>query len=706
MAYTNFTNCTEEEYTNIIYSQDDKNRIRIWFNEVEVEDAGEYCVSLTGTNRILPDGTGKRFSLDNFVSKEYTLILRDLPSDIVIEDQVRISIGTLVDSENDIYEDVPIGIFNLQETPVTDQKQIELKLRDNRVKFDFNYNAEPLIESLGGTATLGDILDDICEQAGVTNNVGTFNGEDIEVSIFDNTIKATDYVSYILEQGGYIPTIDRDGSLIKIDLSNLTTHRIPLSIVEKYKIQEPYEIERVVYETGITKLETSSDETLTTLYLDSANPYITEQEQVDNIFDKLEGFRIDSATTGKVLGNPAIDPYDMIEIYDDEILPSEYTQVDYIANNGLQYINTNYKTTKNTTIKAKFMPTGVNSRNSISIYANQDSNTDSSFRLFSIGSILYAASGGNRAETSNAGFVINTLYEIEHSNTSLTINNTQRATSGGNKFVSDLRLMGDAFDSGYVFIGKLYSFKIYENDILTRDFIPCYRNSDNEVGLYDIVNGVFYTNAGTGSFSYGTKTTILKTLANNTYTFNGVHRQTFDTQIGLEERKENVSKDSEATFRKYARTSINNIDGQISLVAGDINDLEGRMSTAEATIDSQGARLDIVSTNIDDEGNVTALKRTNYEFGSNGIIIESNNFKSIKNTTGDYYYDNDTMIGKYTKDGSVQKDIALFGKYYYGIDENLDVENFTKDDAMFVAQLYVDGNQEEGFGHFYNGGGD
>lgn len=522
MAYTNFTNCTEQEYNEIIYSQDDKNRIRIWFNNVELNDAGEYCESLSGTNRILPNDGGKRFSLDNFVAKEYTLTLRDLPNNVVIEDQVRISIGTLVDSANNIYEDVPIGIFNIQGTPTTDQKKVNIKLRDNRVKFDFDYNAESLIETLGGSATLGDILDDICIKAGVTNNVGTFDGDDIEVSIYDSTIKANTYVAYILEQGGYIPTIDRDGSLIKIDPSNLTTHRIPLSLIESYELEEPFEIQRVVYESGIIKYETSNDETLTTLYLDSANPYITEQEQVDNIFDKLEGFRIDSVSTGKILGNPAIDPYDLIEVYDD--------------------------------------------------------------------------------------------YE------------------------------------------------------------------ENEP-------------------------TIFITLANNSYTFNGVHRHTFSTQIGLEERTENVSKNSEESFRKYARTSINNLDGQISLVAGDINDLEGRVSTAEATIDSQGARLDIVSTNIDEEGNITALKRTNYEFGANGIIIDSDNYKSIKNTTGDYYYDNDVMIGKYTKDGSVQKDIALFGRYYYGIDENLDVENFTKDDAMFVAQLYIDANNEEGFGHFYNGGG-
>lgn len=51
---------------------------------------------------------------------------------------------------------------------------------------------------------------------------------------------------------------------------------------------------------------------------------------------------------------------------------------------------------------------------------------------------------------------------------------------------------------------KLYSAKLYdENNTLIRDFIPCYRKSDNVIGLYDIVNNRFYTNAGTGTFSKG-----------------------------------------------------------------------------------------------------------------------------------------------------------------------------------------------------------
>ena len=36
-----------------------------------------------------------------------------------------------------------------------------------------------------------------------------------------------------------------------------------------------------------------------------------------------------------------------------------------------------------------------------------------------------------------------------------------------------------------------------------RETYPCYRKSDNEPGMYDIVNGVFYTNEGNGKFIVG-----------------------------------------------------------------------------------------------------------------------------------------------------------------------------------------------------------
>ena len=355
MAYTNFTNCTQEEYTEIIYSQDDKNRIRIWFNNTELQDADEYCENLSGDNRILPDDGSKRFSIDNFISRDYTLILRNIPNNVTIEDQVRISIGTLVDSANDTWEDVPIGIFNIQDTPETDNGKITIKLRDNRVKFDFGYNAQPLIETNIGSATLMQILNDICTKAGVTNDVSSFNGDDILIGIYDNSITGNVYVSYIAEQAGAIPVITREGHLDFIYLNNLTTWKLPLDLVEKYEIGTPFEIKRIVYESGIIKYETSNDETLETLYLNASNPYITTQNQVDNIFDILEDFKLSSVTTGKNLGNPAIDAWDLIQVYgyydgNDNFVDDDSVIVfTTLANNSYTYTG-NHRQTFNTQI--------------------------------------------------------------------------------------------------------------------------------------------------------------------------------------------------------------------------------------------------------------------------------------------------------------------------------------------------------------------
>lgn len=44
---------------------------------------------------------------------------------------------------------------------------------------------------------------------------------------------------------------------------------------------------------------------------------------------------------------------------------------------------------------------------------------------------------------------------------------------------------------------------LYDGKEVVRNFIPCYRKSDNVAGMYDLVSGVFFTNAGSGSFIVG-----------------------------------------------------------------------------------------------------------------------------------------------------------------------------------------------------------
>jgi hypothetical protein len=72
-------------------------------------------------------------------------------------------------------------------------------------------------------------------------------------------------------------------------------------------------------------------------------------------------------------------------------------------------------------------------------------------------------------------------------------------------------------DSGqYIYIGYYQSSKDYKGNvyycIVTNPtetenlyfFVPCYRNNDDAVGFYDVVNDVFYENEGKGTFQIGT----------------------------------------------------------------------------------------------------------------------------------------------------------------------------------------------------------
>lgn len=51
---------------------------------------------------------------------------------------------------------------------------------------------------------------------------------------------------------------------------------------------------------------------------------------------------------------------------------------------------------------------------------------------------------------------------------------------------------------------SVYYLKYYKNNVLLNDLVPCVRDSDSTPGMYDLVSGTFFTNAGSGTFSIPT----------------------------------------------------------------------------------------------------------------------------------------------------------------------------------------------------------
>lgn len=307
MAYT-----TSQTYKNIIYSGNAEQKLRLWVNNVEITDIEDYCEEITINNRIFPNGS-ETFNINDLIAKEVQIIVHDLqPS--TFNGVIKFSIGALIDESNNTYEYIPMGVFNIQEIPTTDGETTTITLRDNSIKLDVPYNAKPLLDLNDGTATLLQILNDICATCNLTTKITTFPNSNKLIGIYDNTINARIYVNYIAGQAGAIPIIDRDGELDFVYVNNLTTHKIPLNILESYELGKPYQISKVIFESGIIKYEAGTDIN-DIMYLDSANVYINTQEQVNSIYNIVNGFKIDSVTTGKVLGDPSIDSWDLIQVY-------------------------------------------------------------------------------------------------------------------------------------------------------------------------------------------------------------------------------------------------------------------------------------------------------------------------------------------------------------------------------------------------------
>lgn len=90
--------------------------------------------------------------------------------------------------------------------------------------------------------------------------------------------------------------------------------------------------------------------------------------------------------------------------------------------------------------------------------------------------------------------------EVYVDTTVLTFNKWNTNADYGNIF---LFALGKNNVKQVALICRIYSCKFYDSGTLLRDFVPCYRTSDNVNGLYDLVEGTFYSNPGGTNFVQG-----------------------------------------------------------------------------------------------------------------------------------------------------------------------------------------------------------
>lgn len=196
-------------------------------------------------------------------------------------------------------------------------------------------------------------------------------------------------------------------------------------------------------------------------------------------------------------------------------LPNEYQELEYIQSTGTQYIDTGVNADYKLSLKFNAQVTDISSKMDMgAIYHLSDNNYIRHHFNTENDGLRYWYDGNYYSDliyTSSAS-ILKKKYDY-----TIDIYNNQLSSSYGKSFTIS-RENFDCQISYWLFKRnsnnvalqtnmkmKLYSCQMYYEDTLIRNFIPCYRKSDNEIGLYDLVNNQFYTNAGTGVFLMGTE---------------------------------------------------------------------------------------------------------------------------------------------------------------------------------------------------------
>ena len=204
-------------------------------------------------------------------------------------------------------------------------------------------------------------------------------------------------------------------------------------------------------------------------------------------------------------------------------LPEAYQQVEYIESTGTQYINTRINATAlfHATILGNFtsytsgFPT---------ILGSDDQNlaTGKYNVMFGRGTSgfycqnMVVSSGSDYIYSSKTADNNEHLFDVDvtPSKTTLKIDTTENSLSQPPSVMNDAPLglfaryakKTNTYGSYVNF--RLKTITIYNGGLLAFDGVPCYRKSDGVRGIYNLADGAFYVNQGTGTFNIGPDVSI------------------------------------------------------------------------------------------------------------------------------------------------------------------------------------------------------
>lgn len=339
MAYN-----VSQDYRTVVYSGNSLYNCRLYINEDLVPVSQIRTIKISSPIIDTIEDTGKLFHIGTFISQKLDIQFKNLDGLVLNNNpEIQLEIGLMVNGD---YEYIPIGKYLIDELAENYQTTCSITCLDYAVKFKSELDISQFFNQTGTSSSgdpisfiyASDLFEAICEYYGV--EVGTYPNvnNDKPIYFYDNTISGKQYIMYLAELFGGNAKMERDGSCSIIPLKNYTNIEINALTSKKFEVGDTYELTRVCYDNGKQKYQAGGNvitvqelpyinidrnsyyylttemkyyryvtidnedqwqeaiEMKNTLYIRSDNMFITQQTDIDNIYDAVKDFTITNIT--------------------------------------------------------------------------------------------------------------------------------------------------------------------------------------------------------------------------------------------------------------------------------------------------------------------------------------------------------------------------------------------------------------------------
>lgn len=348
---------TIEKVREIIYSGDAVYDCKLYFNKelIPVEQISNIKISspIIDTTQ----ETGTMFHLGTFISQQLTIKFKNLDGlDLTSNPEIYLEIGVKVDGE---FVYIPIGYYLIDELAENYQKTCEITCLDYAAKFKSNIDVSRFFNE-EGYVIAAELFEDICRYFGVDHGTYPSTNNNKKLYFYDDSLSGKDNISFLAELFGGNAKMGRDGKCYIIPLKDSNKEPVEIDALsgKSIEIGDIYEISRVCYDNGKLKYQSGGDvvtldelpesvgeeiredvyyylttdmkyykyldntwveatDMKNTLYIRTNNLFITQQEDIDNIYNSVVGFKINNITCEN-RGDITLDSWDIIKYTIDE----------------------------------------------------------------------------------------------------------------------------------------------------------------------------------------------------------------------------------------------------------------------------------------------------------------------------------------------------------------------------------------------------